>query len=392
MNECASRKTGKGCIPFVDFFRIISFVIPHLAESPVPLQTWNRFIETGVAPEKRDDLKNEIRRFKRLGKGDVKIKHLIGLLCQVEECKGLNDSGKRIQGVNPKDFPLLISAITKPCCVDGQDPKGNTFLLWASAISTNVVDHEKEKQVRLAKHLLSVGAVPTRKNKHGCSALECAKINGRSWMIALMVLAMPSVPQEYRNEALIGACYLGDPKKVELLLSQGADINAKDKNGYTPLMQALNYAPSMAASNKHRYKLADFLISKGADVDAKDKGGSTALHLACYTGDKLAAEILLSKGADINAKDKDGRNPLACSLVLATKHKSLADFLISRGADLNAALMYHVGYRDLDAVKYLVEKGADVNAKAPNGDTPLKSAEKNGIRDIVEFLKSKGAE
>ena len=52
------------------------------------------------------------------------------------------------------------------------------------------------------------------------------------------------------------------------------------------------------------------LIAKGADVNAKDKDGGTPLHYAAKYGRKETVELLIAKGADLNAKDDDGKTPL----------------------------------------------------------------------------------
>ena len=55
--------------------------------------------------------------------------------------------------------------------------------------------------------------------------------------------------------------------------------------------------------------VAELLLSKGADVNAKIGDGRTPLHWAAYLGNKDVAELLLAEGADVNAKDMDGRTP-----------------------------------------------------------------------------------
>ena len=80
---------------------------------------------------------------------------------------------------------------------------------------------------------------------------------------------------------------------VKWLVSQGADVNAKQKNGDTPLHEAVHYNEGIA--------IVKFLVSKGADVHAKGVCGWTPLF---YTNgsDIEFAKFLVSKGADVNAK------------------------------------------------------------------------------------------
>ena len=72
------------------------------------------------------------------------------------------------------------------------------------------------------------------------------------------------------------------------------------------------------------------LLANGADVNAKDKAGDTPLHLAAYSNAKEAAELLLAKGADVNAKEKNGTTPLA--LALQRDRTAIADLLRAHGA------------------------------------------------------------
>ena len=92
-----------------------------------------------------------------------------------------------------------------------------------------------------------------------------------------------------------------DQEKMRLLLDAGADVHARDKDGYTPLHRA-------AASD--RDDLAALLIAHGADVDARSDEDRTPLHFAAEQGHTAVVELLLEKGADINAETKDRRTPL----------------------------------------------------------------------------------
>ena len=94
----------------------------------------------------------------------------------------------------------------------------------------------------------------------------------------------------------------GNIALVSRELSRGADVNAKDRDGATPL--------PWAAWAGHK-QVVELLIAKGADVNAKvDRHGMTPLHYAASRGHKEIAELLIANGADVNAKTGDGWTPL----------------------------------------------------------------------------------
>jgi len=85
-----------------------------------------------------------------------------------------------------------------------------------------------------------------------------------------------------------------------LLKVEGINVNAKGKDGWTPL--------HFAAQNGHK-EIVDALLAKEADVNAKGKDGRTPLHLAARNGRTEVVKILIANGADPLLKNKDGKTP-----------------------------------------------------------------------------------
>jgi ankyrin repeat protein len=198
---------------------------------------------------------------------------------------------------------------------------------------------------------------------------------------------------------LIYAIIDGNKEMAELLISKGADINIQDtRMGYTPLMWALN-------SNKE--DLAGFLIDKGADFKIKSNDGATALILACGVSPEIAKN-LLQKGADIHVRTEKGLGVFSQCITMGMMRENekitpeFAEFLLAQGAEIDekntvggykgyTPLFWATLYGETDVVKFLAEKGADVNSVAENGKTPLSVATEAGHEEIVEILKSHGA-
>ena len=91
----------------------------------------------------------------------------------------------------------------------------------------------------------------------------------------------------------------GNIEAVKQHIAAGADVNAKDDYGLTPL--------HFAAGAGHK-EIVELLIAKGADVNTKDSDGETHLHWAIRLGNTEIAELLIANGADVNAKFDDGIN------------------------------------------------------------------------------------
>lgn len=134
---------------------------------------------------------------------------------------------------------------------------------------------------------------------------------GFSIMIVLFfifssVYSQNPIPQEYIQR--------DNAKQVDEAIKKGADVNAFDENGQTPLMNA-------AFTNSA--DVAELLIKKGANLNAQDSLGQTPLIKAAMYNSLFVAELLLKKGADTKIKDGSGRTAL--DHAKAAKYKRIID-------------------------------------------------------------------
>jgi len=178
-----------------------------------------------------------------------------------------------------------------------------------------------------------------------------------------------------RVTALHAACEAGDVDTVRLLLQYNADTNVLDGAGRTPLL-ALSFRRECSAM-----PIAQILLQHGADVNAQAARCGTALHAACEAGNTDAVELLLLYNADTDVLDEAGKTPLL-ALPFWRNHCdiSVAQILLQHGADVNAqdircATALHAACEasNVTAVELLLQYNADINILDEAGRTPLSS-------------------
>jgi uncharacterized protein len=117
-----------------------------------------------------------------------------------------------------------------------------------------------------------------------------------------------------------------DIPAIRDLLSQGADVDERDKLGRTPLMQA---------TIDKRLDIMKLLLDSGASVDIQDKNGWSALHFAAQAQLADGIELLASRGATIDITDSHGNTPLNRAVFNYRGNGEPITRLLSHGADKN---------------------------------------------------------
>lgn len=127
------------------------------------------------------------------------------------------------------------------------------------------------------------------------------------------------------NKEMIKAAKHGDIEKAKLLLASDVTlIHARDTDGSTPLH---------CATWKGLQAMVAFLLSEGADVNAHNKNehyGTTSLHAAAHANQAAIAKMLIEHGADVNAQDMNGKTPMHHTTF--HKAKAAAKVLQNHGA------------------------------------------------------------
>ena len=146
-------------------------------------------------------------------------------------------------------------------------------------------------------------------------------------MIELLLKHNASVDFVNRsNETILqNAAFLGKLQAVKLLIKYGANVTFVSNGSLlTPLHHT---ARGFLDEDGNHAKIAELLIQNGAIVDAKDKDSKTPLHYAAENGEigLEVTKVLLDHGAEMNAKSKDGKTPL--DLAEDFKNEKIVKFL-----------------------------------------------------------------
>ncbi len=155
--------------------------------------------------------------------------------------------------------------------------------------------------------------------------------------------------------ALIRAAMEGHSSTIELLVREGADVNARLSDGWTPLMLAIWNGHAMAVET---------LIKLGAYLEAKGGNGWTPLMVAAWNGYMEIVQTLVEHGADVNTHDVSDKT----------------------------VLMWAAQKGSTDIVQFLLNHGADINIKNDKGLTARGYALREGHKDVAKLIEKAGVQ
>lgn len=356
-------------------------------------------------------------------RGQVEIlKYLISKNCNLETKDYYGSTALHKIAYEPGTKQLECAKIilkNKVLPLEERDDEGQTALLVA------VNSNNKE----FVSFLLSKGSSPLCLDNDGVTPIHLAAYKGFQEIISLL-LKKGRVPIDFTDRdgdtALHKASFSGKEKCISYLLKKKANVNSKNQEGNTPLH---------FASYQGRTKCVKLLLDNGADIDSLTCGELTPIQCAIYNGHVSTTQLLLQKGCNLNLSTTMGTTPLHSAAVRG--NKKIVELLLSSGGQglieerdeegntplLLAAVNSHIDIlkllvevgeasvlsknnkgatalhfslysRSHGCTKYLIEKGADLNAQYPGGldYTPLHIAVQKGDLHGIKCLTSKGCD
>jgi ankyrin repeat protein len=195
------------------------------------------------------------------------------------------------------------------------------------------------------------------------------------------------------NEPLISAAERGDTAAALRLIADGADINAQDARGRTPVL---------AATHANRVETVRALIAAGADINIRDNLKDNPFLYAGAEGLLDILRLTIAAGADTRITNRFG----GTALIPAAErgHVAVVEMLLTRtNVDVNhinnlgwtalleAIVLSDGGPRHQKIVQLLIDYNADVTIADKDGVTPLQHARQRSFAEIARALIQAGA-
>lgn len=283
--------------------------------------------------------------------------------------------------------------------------------------------------LELVQLLLSQDANPSAFSAQhaGCCALHIAAEKNYTEVVEELLKAGVDVnirSGKQQLTPLISAACCGSMGAVELLVKEGADIDAQSSTGNTALMLAIDRGKiavahkliemganleirgqkgwtalhNAASGGETGYKdIAKALLDTGASVDALSETMLTPLHEAAGKSLHEIVKLLVDHGANVNARDKYSNTPLrmcasnAQSFASLETFKNTVEILLAAEADINAGTTINttslhsvVKWGNHEAVQFMLDKGANPNIKTKKDELPIDFAKDERIVEILK--------
>ena len=314
------------------------------------------------------------------------------------------------------DVTKIESLLSLGFPVDSRDATNKTPLMIAAG----------KAKLQAVTFLIGKGASPSSEDNRGSNSLHFASQSGNTDIIELLLLTHgPDIDSTTAKGStpLMIAAGNGKLQAVECLLGKGASPSLESNEGWnslhfasqsgnTDIIELLlllthgpdidsttadDVTPLMIAASEGKLQAVKCLLGKGASPSLEDNRGWNSLHFASQSGNTGIIELLLLiYGPNIDSTTADGVTPLM--IVAANGKLQAVTFLIGKGAspslENNDGLnSLHFASRNgnIVIIDTLLSYGVDIESKSKSGETPLMKARRHGHTEAVTYLLSKGA-
>ncbi len=329
------------------------------------------FLEAGAEVDARDDRGATALMMAAAADGSSSIPN--GEACTLLIQRGADVNASDADGATPlmyaarRNLNQVAALLAAGAEIDAAEKEGRTALMMAFA--------DEERSGWTVKPLLDGSPTLELTDHKGWTALAHA-----AWRSGVKPAIGDLIDAGARVEALgwtplHEAAVRRDAKRVPELLREGADPNARDRWGRTPVMWAARFI------DKDRETIPA-LVRMGADVNAADEDGATALHIAAsHAWDGELAD-LLNNGALVDVRDGSGKTPLMYAAA-SRHHDYQVLYLLKAGAKVDGidnegrtALMHAaIGWRPYGhSVEFLLAAHADKGIRDHRGRTAYEYA------------------
>ena len=268
------------------------------------------------------------------------VRWLLDVGLGVDRAAGLEYAAENIDD-DPELLDVLMGAgRTSPAVRLGEDPAPLQEALWTAAGAGNV---------RCVERLLELGVDP--------NAEEVLLLQARTPKMLRLLLAHGA---EVNRKILVEGTVLGrvvrdcawgregNPgellRMLRILIEAGADVNIGRHDPRTTPLHDLCRCSASSCDRPESCEAAEMLLQNGADVNAANEDGRRALHAAAHDWQRHhhLMKLLLARGADVNVQSREGHAPLHSAIekfdpMLTGIEDSAAMLLVKHGADMSIA-------------------------------------------------------
>jgi ankyrin repeat protein len=370
------------------------------------------------------------------------------------------NDGRLMEAARRGDRAAVILLLQQKAEVNASGIDGTTALHWAvrsddldtaelllrAGANAKAADRYGVTPLQLAsvngnaamiRKLLAAGADPNSTDPTGETALMTAARTGNAGALKVLIESGAKVnakDPEFEQTALMLAVRENHPAAVKLLIENGAEVNARTRVGAAPAFRppckgtgcgsegvginrgglpdrgrraatAGGMSPLLYAARDGRLAEAKLLVGAGADVKQSEANDISPLLMAIINNNLELAKFLLDSGADINVSDFWGRSPLWAAVELRNRDMNNRDQDSPADNGLDRAPI-------LDFIKFLIARGANVNARTKEvppsrswlyslgdvswvdftGQTPFLRAALSGDTTLMRLLLDNGAD